>query len=82
MTELVALAEEADEIQSCYQVMAELRPHIASGEFLTRVQKQAEIADYKLAYPPFPLLNLKIHLLRTLGLVDVVCDGYLQKVFP
>jgi GNAT superfamily N-acetyltransferase len=30
--------------------MAELRPHLRADEFLARVKKQAEIADYKLAY--------------------------------
>lgn len=30
--------------------MAELRPHVQPDEFLLRVRRQAEIADYKLAY--------------------------------
>jgi GNAT superfamily N-acetyltransferase len=50
MSQRIALAREDDEIQSCYPVMAELRPHVQPGEFLLRVKRQAEIADYKLAY--------------------------------
>ena len=46
----IILAREDHEIQSCYQVMAELRPHLVPDEFLPRVKKQTEIADYKLAY--------------------------------
>jgi GNAT superfamily N-acetyltransferase len=46
----IALATEDHEIQSCYPVMAELRPHVPPGEFLLRVKRQAEIAGYKLAY--------------------------------
>jgi GNAT superfamily N-acetyltransferase len=50
MTKRIALARQDDEIQSCYSVMAELRPHVLPDEFLVRVKKQAEIAGYKLAY--------------------------------
>jgi GNAT superfamily N-acetyltransferase len=50
MTQRVSIAKEDDEIQRCYPVMAELRPHVAAEEFLPRVKKQAEIAGYKLAY--------------------------------
>lgn len=50
MNSRIALAREDDEIQSCYAVMAELRPHVEPGEFLYRVKRQMEIADYKLAY--------------------------------
>jgi len=46
----IALAREDHEIQSCYQVMAELRPHVMPDEFLSRVKKQSEVGDYKLAY--------------------------------
>jgi GNAT superfamily N-acetyltransferase len=46
----IALAVEDDEIQSCYAVMAELRPHVAADDFLPRVRRQMEIAGYKLAY--------------------------------
>lgn len=46
----IALAVEDDEIQSCYAVMSELRPHVTSEDFLPRVRRQMEIAGYKLAY--------------------------------
>jgi GNAT superfamily N-acetyltransferase len=46
----IALAREDDEIESCYPVMAELRPHVHPDEFLLRVKRQIEIAGYKLAY--------------------------------
>ena len=50
MNRRIALAEEDHEIQSCYAVMAELRPHVQPSEFLARVKRQMEIAGYKLAY--------------------------------
>ena len=50
MSVRIGLAKEDDELQSCYPVMAQLRPHVPSGEFLQRVKRQAEIADYKIAY--------------------------------
>ena len=50
MSMRIVLAEEDHEIQSCYHVMAELRPHLMADEFLPRVKRQAELADYKLAY--------------------------------
>jgi GNAT superfamily N-acetyltransferase len=46
----IALAREDHEIRNCYPVMAELRPHVQPEEFLIRVKRQFEIADYKLAY--------------------------------
>lgn len=46
----IALAKMDREIQNCYPVMAELRPHVQPGEFLPRVKRQAEIAGYQLAY--------------------------------
>jgi hypothetical protein len=42
----VLLAREDNEIQSCYPVMAELRPDVPPDEFLPRVKRQAEIAGY------------------------------------
>jgi GNAT superfamily N-acetyltransferase len=46
----IALAVEDEEIQSCYAVMAELRPHVSVEDFLPRVRRQMETAGYKLAY--------------------------------
>lgn len=50
MTQHIALAREDREIHSCFPVMAELRGQLQEDEFLQRVKRQAEIADYKLAY--------------------------------
>lgn len=50
MNERIRLAESDEEIQNCYAVMAELRPHVEPDEFLRRVKKLAEIAGYQLAY--------------------------------
>ena len=46
----IALAAGDEEIRDCYAVMAELRPHVARGEFVARVRRQMESAGYKLAY--------------------------------
>ena len=46
----IILAQEEHEIQSCYPVMAELRPHVQAEEFLIRVKRQSECAGYRLAY--------------------------------
>ena len=45
----IILAESDEEINACYQVMSELRPHVSAEEFLTRVRRQMEIAGYKIA---------------------------------
>jgi GNAT superfamily N-acetyltransferase len=50
MSRKISLAVEDHEIQSCYPVMAELRPHVTPDEFLPRVRRQMEIAGYGLAY--------------------------------
>ena len=50
MSAKILLAREDHEIQSCYAVMAELRPHVRKDEFVRRVKRQAEIAGYQLAY--------------------------------
>jgi len=50
MNEKINLAIEDYEIQNCYPVMAELRPHVQAEDFLRRVKRQSEIAGYKLAY--------------------------------
>jgi GNAT superfamily N-acetyltransferase len=49
MKQRIILAEEDDEIRSCYPVMAELRPHVLPDEFLLRVKRQTETANYRLA---------------------------------
>lgn len=50
MSKKIVLAEEEQEILDCYSVMAELRPHIEPDEFLSKVKRLAEIADYQLVY--------------------------------
>lgn len=50
MSRKIALAVGDDEIRACYPVMAELRPHVQSDEFLRRVRRQTEVAGYRLAY--------------------------------
>jgi GNAT superfamily N-acetyltransferase len=46
----IAFATTDSEIQDCYDVMAELRPHIPREDFLPRVRRQMESFDYRLAY--------------------------------
>jgi GNAT superfamily N-acetyltransferase len=48
-SENIFLARDDDEIASCYAVMAELRPHVKPGDFLSRTKRQQEIAGYELA---------------------------------
>jgi predicted GNAT superfamily acetyltransferase len=50
MESIVALAREDEEILSCYEVMAELRPHIKREDFVQRVKRQHEDSGYELAY--------------------------------
>lgn len=46
----INLARSEQEISDCYQVMAELRPHIQRDEFLPLVKRLAAIVGYQLAY--------------------------------
>lgn len=45
----IQIAETDAEIEACYPVMQELRPHVPREEFLARVRRQ-EQAGYRLAY--------------------------------
>ena len=38
------------EIQDCYDVMSQLRPHITADDFLPRVRQQMERFEYRLPY--------------------------------
>ena len=49
MSERIILATGDEDILACYPVMAELRPHVRAGEFLPRVRRQRERANYHLA---------------------------------
>ncbi len=46
----IKLAQTDAEILACYPVMHELRSHIAEGDFLPQVKRQAHAQDYTLAY--------------------------------
>jgi GNAT superfamily N-acetyltransferase len=50
MNASIVVAQADHEIQSCYPVMAELRPHVAPAEFLRRVKRQTDSAGYRLVY--------------------------------
>lgn len=50
MTRRIRLAKADQEIQSCYLVMSQLRPHIAPADFLPRVKRQAAVAGYQIAF--------------------------------
>ena len=50
METIVALAKDDQEILSCYDVMAELRPHIKREEFVERVRRQHADSGYQVAY--------------------------------
>jgi GNAT superfamily N-acetyltransferase len=45
----IALATTAEDIQRCFSVMAELRPHLKAEEFVARIQRQQR-TGYHLAY--------------------------------
>ncbi len=47
---MIAVAKTDDEIQNCYAVMAELRPHLKPDAFLRKVKRQVENSGYKLVY--------------------------------
>jgi GNAT superfamily N-acetyltransferase len=46
----ITFAASDAEIDDCYDVMSELRAHIAREDFLPRVRRQMETFDYRLAY--------------------------------
>ena len=50
MNHQIAVARTDEDIQRCYDVMAELRPHVPRDQFLSRVRRQGEIADYELVF--------------------------------
>ena len=49
-TTTITFANSDTEIDDCYDVMSELRPHIAREDFLPRVRRQMETFDYRLAF--------------------------------
>ena len=46
----IGLAVTDPEIASCFDVMAELRPQLERGEFVSRIRRLQEVAGYRLAY--------------------------------
>lgn len=46
----IKIAETYTEIEACYDVMAELRPHIGAGDFVDIVKRLQERWGYQLAY--------------------------------
>lgn len=46
----IKIAESDAEIENCYAVMAELRPHISAGEFLETIKRQIENYNFRLIY--------------------------------
>jgi GNAT superfamily N-acetyltransferase len=46
----IAFATTDEEISECYDVMSQLRPHIAREDFLPRVRRQMDGFDYRLVY--------------------------------
>ena len=47
--QMITKAETDEQIQSCYKVMAQLRPHIKENEFLNKIRQQTE-NGYQLVY--------------------------------
>jgi GNAT superfamily N-acetyltransferase len=50
MNTRIKLAEDEQEISACFPVMSELRPHITEDQFVPKVKKLTQMADFKLAY--------------------------------
>ncbi|HVF30794.1 MAG TPA: GNAT family N-acetyltransferase [Pyrinomonadaceae bacterium] len=47
---MIAFAKTDDEINACYDVMAQLRSHIAPEDFVSRVRRQMDEFDFGLLY--------------------------------
>lgn len=50
VNEMIKFAKTEEEINSCYTVMSELRPHLSREEFLAQVKRQIEESGYQLIY--------------------------------
>lgn len=44
----IFLTQSDEEIQDCYAVLAELRPHLKQNEFLNKIKSLMEAADFQL----------------------------------
>ena len=47
---IIKVAETDEEIDKCYPVMAELRPHISREDFLPQVRRQMAASGFQLVY--------------------------------
>lgn len=47
---MISIAQTDAEIQDCYAVMSELRPHLSKDEFFQRVKNQAENYGFRIVY--------------------------------
>lgn len=47
---IIKVAETDEEIDKCYPVMAELRPHVAREDFLHQVRRQMAASGFQLVY--------------------------------
>src|SRR5687767_5162706 len=50
MDNVVSLARSNQDIQGCFEVMVQMRPHLKREEFVARVRRQQAEARYELAY--------------------------------
>ena len=46
----IRIVQTDEDIDSCYAVMSELRPHLSREEFLAQVKRQIEASGYQLVY--------------------------------
>ena len=46
----IHLAQSDEDLRRCFPVMAELRPHLAEGEFVGRVRRQQQGSGYELVW--------------------------------
>ena len=47
---MIKFAETDDEIRECYDVMSQLRAHIAADDFVPRIRQQMRSFDFKLPF--------------------------------
>ena len=47
---VIKIAETDNEIEKCYPVMSELRPHLREDEFVERVKRQGRQSGFQLVY--------------------------------
>src|SRR5688500_1493610 len=71
----IKIAAADDELNACYPVMAELRPHLGPGEFLAQVKRQFEASGFCLVY----LFERKIRAVAGLRVAEwLACGKYLE----